>query len=140
MRIDGEIAGILAAKRGFGSAVLEEIAGHPVIFVRTGEIFDGFAKIAAVAFRAGFAGRADEDESEARVEGHGDESGFAVAGNAFDANLFRVHGLVGFEIVKTARCAPRPCTQCAPIVWFACLPLVDQTNDSLPQAPPALPL
>src|SRR5690348_14965504 len=116
MRVNGQVAGVFAAKRGFGSAVLQEISCHPVIFSRAGKIFDGFAKITAVEFGAAFAGGADEHKSEARVEGHGYERGLAVAGNAFNPDALGVHGLIGFEIIETARCAPAPRTQSAPIV------------------------
>src|SRR6185437_6470551 len=76
--VDGKVAGVLAAEGGVAGAVLEEVAGHPVILAAAGEVLDGFAPVAAVEFGAAFAGGADEDDGEALVEGHGDERGFAV--------------------------------------------------------------
>ena len=52
---------------------------------------------------------------------------------AFDADVLGVHGLVGFEIIHGAVGAPRPGAQRAPIVGFARLALVDQTDNALPQ-------
>src|SRR5205085_12255388 len=49
VRVDGKIAGVLAAKYRFRGAVLQEIACHPVIFARARKVFDGFTKIAAIA-------------------------------------------------------------------------------------------
>ena len=54
----------------------------------------------------------------------GYQRGFAVAGEAFDADLFGINGFVGFEIVHEPAYAPLPCPQCAPIVWFAGLAFV----------------
>ena len=56
VRIDRKIVGVFAAEGGFGRAVLEEIAGHPVIFAGAGEVFHGFAEIATVRLGAAFAG------------------------------------------------------------------------------------
>ena len=41
-----------------------------------------------------------------------------------------IHGLVGFKIVDGAADAPRPGSQCAPILRFARLALVAQANDA----------
>src|SRR5205814_145761 len=129
-----QVAGVLAAKSGFGRSVLQEISSHPVIFAGASEIFYGFAKIAAVQFGAAFAGGADEHKSETCVECHGDQRGLAVARNAFDADVLGVHSFVGFEIIQAARCSPSPGSQRAPVVRLARLSFVDQSNDSLGEA------
>ena len=82
---------------------------------------------------AAFAGGADIGDGEARIVGHGDERCLAVAGVAFDADLFGVHGLVGFEIIERAAGAPGPGAQRAPIVGLARLAFVDQADDALRQ-------
>ena len=68
------------------------------------------------------------------VERHRDERRLAVARHAFDADLLRVDGLVGLEIVEAARRAPRPRAQRAPVVRLARLALVDEADDALRQA------
>ena len=95
------------------AVVLEEVAGHPVVFAGAGDVFHLFAAIAAIDFRAAFAGRADVGDGEARVVGHGDERRFAVARVAFDADLLGVHGFIGLEIIE-ARLAPQAQARSAP--------------------------
>ena len=133
VRVHRQIAGGLAAERRLGSAVLQEVAGHPVIFAGAGQILDRFAPVAAMQLGAAFARRADQHHREARVERHRHQRGFAVARDAFDADLFRIHGLVGFQIIEAARSAPAPGAQRAPIVGLARLAFVDQTDDALGQ-------
>ena len=82
VRIDREVARVLAAERRLGGAVLQEVAGHPVVLAGAGEVLDRLAEVAAVQLGAAFAGRADQDHREARLEGHGDERGLAVARDA----------------------------------------------------------
>ena len=132
--IHRHVAGVLAAEGGFGGAVLQEVAGHPVVFAGAGQVLHGFAEIAAVQFGAAFAGGADEHDGEARVEGHGHQRGLAVARNALDADLLGVHGFVGFQIIQAARRAPGPGAQRAPVVRLARLAFVDQADDALGQA------
>ena len=134
VRVDGQVAGVLAAKGTFGSTILEKVAGHPVVFAGAGEVFDSFAKIAAMEFGAAFAGRADEHKSKARVEGHGDKCSFAITRNAFDADVFCVDSFIGFQIIQSARGAPGPGSQGAPVVRLAGLALVDETDDAASQA------
>ena len=99
--------GVLLPKVGVGGAVLEEVAGHPVVFA-AGEALDGFAVVAAEQRCSAFAGRAYEHHREALIVGHGDERGFAVAGDSFDADVLCVDGGIGLEVVEAAGCAPGP--------------------------------
>ena len=122
-----------AAERRLGRAVLEEVAGHPVVLAGAGEVLDRLAEVAAVQLRAAFAGRADEHHGEARIERHRHERRLAVARDAFDADALRVHAAIGLEIVERARRAPRPGSQRAPIVRLARLALVGQADDPLRQ-------
>src|SRR6185295_16731301 len=50
--VDRDVAGVPAAERGRGRAVLQEVAGHPVILARAGEILDGFAEVPAMQLGA----------------------------------------------------------------------------------------
>ncbi len=134
MRVHRQVAGVLAAELGFGRAVFQEVAGHPVVFAGAGEALDGFAEIPAVQFRAAFARGADERHGEARLEGERDERGLAVARHAFDADLLRVHGGIGFKAVQSARRAPGPGAERTPVVRLARLALVDEADDALGQA------
>ena len=130
MRVDRDVAGVLAAERRLGRAVLQEVAGHPVVLARAGEVLDRFAEVAAMQLGAAFARRADEHDRESLVVGHRHERRLAVARDAFDADLLRVHGLVGLEVVEAARRAPRPGAQRAPVVRLARLALVDEADDA----------
>ena len=56
MRIDGDVAGGLRAEGRFGGAVLQEVAGHPVILAGAGEVLDRFTEVAAMQLGAAFAG------------------------------------------------------------------------------------
>src|SRR5947209_3263398 len=83
--------------------------------------------------RTAFARGTDKADSETLIVGHCHERCFAIARQAFDAHLFCVHGFVGLKIVERAAGTPGPCTQRAPIVKLAWLPLVAQTNNSARQ-------
>ena len=72
--------------------------------------------------------------SESLIEGHGDERGLAVARDAFDADMLRVDGWIGFEIVESATRAPSPGAQCAPVFRLARLAFVDQPDDAAGEA------
>src|ERR1700744_1271816 len=124
MRIHWNVARILAAERSVRSAVLKEVAGHPVVFTGARQILYRFTPVAAMQFRSAFTGRSDQHNSESLIVGHRYERGLAVARNAFDANLLRIHELVGFEIIKTTRRAPRPCAQSTPVIGVARLTFV----------------
>jgi hypothetical protein len=110
--VNGDVVG------GFRAAEGEEVPGHPVVLA-AGEAFDGFAEVTAEGSRAAFAGGADEGHGEALVEGHGDEGGFAVAGDAFDADVFGVYrggdGGVGCEEVEGLAGAPGPGAEGSPV-------------------------
>jgi len=62
--IHRQIAGVLAAEGSFRGAVLDEIAGHPMIFAGAGEAFDRFSPIAAMQFSAAFAGRTNQHQAK----------------------------------------------------------------------------
>src|SRR5260370_26402783 len=99
-----------------------------------GDVFDLLAKGAAKDFGAAGARRADKGDGETLIVGHGDESGFSVARETFDGDMFGVDGAVGFEIVERATGTPSPSAECAPIVRRARLAFVDETNDAFGEA------
>src|ERR1043166_324836 len=101
-----------------------------MVFARAGEVLDGFAKITAMQLRAAFAGGTDQRDGEARFESERGQRGFAVTRHALDANFLRVHGGIGFEIIQSARCAPGPRAQRAPVIRLAWLAFVDEADDS----------
>ena len=108
MRVHREIAGILAAKRRLRSAILQEIARHPMVFARAGQVLDCFPKIATMQFCAAFTRRANQSHGKPRFKSHGDERSLAVARHAFDPDLLSIYSRVGFEIIQTAGGAPSP--------------------------------
>ena len=101
-----------------------------MVFARPGQGLDGLAEAPPMEGGAPFAGGADESHEEAGLEGEGHERGFAVAGDAFDPHVSRVHGRVGLEIVQSPRGAPGPGPQRVPIVRLAKASLVDETDDA----------
>ena len=105
-----------------------------MIFAGGGDVFELFAEVAASELGAAFAGGADVGDGEARVVGHGDEGGLAVARVAFDADLFGVDGVVGFEVVEGAAGAPGPGAEDAPVVELAWLAFVDEADDAFGEA------
>jgi len=117
-----------------GACIFEKVAGHPVIFGSGGDVFKLLAKVAAKDFCATSTGRTDKGDGETLIVGHGDDSGFAVAREAFDGDVFGVDGAVGFEIVECATGAPSPSAKCAPIFERARLAFVDETNDAVGEA------
>src|SRR5436190_103740 len=108
MCVDRNVACVPAAELGFGGAILDEVSGHPVILAGGGEIFDCFAEVAAMEFGAAFAGGTDENDGESGFEGHSDQRGFAVAGDAFDADFPGVDSRFGFEVIEGAGGTPGP--------------------------------
>ena len=58
--VDGNVAGSLASEGRLGGAVLDEVAGHPVVLA-AGEALNGLAEIAAQEGGSAFAGGADEN-------------------------------------------------------------------------------
>jgi hypothetical protein len=124
------IVGAPRAEGGLRRAVLEEIAGHPVISAGTGEVLDRFAEIAAMRLGATLARRAHQHDREARLEGHRDQRGLAVAGHAFDADLPGIYGGNSLEIVEGTGRAPSPGPQRAPLLGRAALALVGQADDA----------
>ena len=125
---------VLRAEAGLLGAVLQEVSRHPVILAGACEVLDRLAEVPAMQLGAAFARRADQDHGKALVVGHRDERGLAEPRHALDADLLRVHGLVGLEVVETARGAPGPGAQRAPIVRTPALALVDQADDAFGQS------
>ena len=76
--IHGNIPGIFAAEVGFGRAIFQEIARHPVVFAGSGQILHRFAKIAPMQFGSAFAGRAYQNDGETLIESHCHQGCFAV--------------------------------------------------------------
>src|SRR5579863_4476221 len=68
--IDWNVTGVPAAKGGLRGAVFEEVSGHPVVLARAGEVFDSLAKVPAMRLCAAFAGRTNQHEGVAGIEGH----------------------------------------------------------------------
>ena len=52
------------------AGVLDEVAGHPVVLARAGDVLHLLAEVAAMQLGAALAGRADEADGEALVVGH----------------------------------------------------------------------
>src|SRR5204862_2719960 len=126
--VDGEVAG------GERAAVLDEIAGHPVVYAGPGEVLDPLAEVSTVQLRPALTRRADQADREARVVRHRHQRRLAVAREALDTDLLRVHRLVGLEVVERPARAPRPGAQRPPVVRLARLALVAQADDALGEA------
>src|SRR4029453_2529387 len=92
-----------------------------------------FAEVAAVDLGTALAGGADKANGEALIVRHGDDGRLAVAGQALDADLLGIHGLVRLEVIEGATGTPRPGAQCPPVVHLAWLPLVAQADDAFGQ-------
>ncbi len=82
---------------------------------------------------AALARRGHEGDREARLVGHRHERGLAEAREPLDADVLRVHGLVGLEVVERAARAPRPRAERSPVVRLARLTLVDEADDAFRQ-------
>ena len=104
-----------------------------MIFAGAGQVLDSFAPVASMKLGSALTGGTDQDHRETRIECHRHQGGFAITRDTFDADLFRIHGLVGFEIVEAARSAPSPGPQRAPVVRLTGLALVDQADDAFGQ-------
>ena len=64
------------------------------------------------------------------IVGHGHKYGFSEARVAFQPDMFRVDGRIGFEIVHGAARTPRPRTQRAPILEAARLAMIHESDDA----------
>ena len=114
--------------------VFQEVAGHPVVFAGAREILDGLAEVAPVQFRAALAGGTDEHHLEALIKCHRDERGLAIARHALDADPRGIDRGIVFEVVESARGAPAPGAERAPIIGLARLAFVREADDALPEA------
>src|SRR5207302_9359251 len=132
--INGQVTSVLAPKRSFSRAILQEVAGHPVVAPRAREVFNLLAEITSVRFGAAFSGGTDQHDRKARIKRHGHECSLAKTRHSFNAGTLCVYGFIGFEIVETTRGTPSPRPQRTPIVGFARLALVGQTDDAFRQA------
>ncbi len=137
MGVYRQISGVFAAEFRLRSGILQKIPRHPVIFALAGEIFDRLAEIPTERLDAPGPGAADESHGEARVEGHRDQGRLAEAGDAFDADAFRINCRVRFEEIQRARGAPGPGAERAPVVRPAGPPAVGQPDDA-PHKPGAI--
>src|ERR1700719_2183917 len=108
MGVHGNIAGILAAEGGVGSAILQEVAGHPMIFDSSREVLDRLAPITAMQLCSTLAGGTDQNHGEASVVRHRDQRRLALARTALDPDLLRVRSLIALEIIEPASRAPAP--------------------------------
>ena len=133
MRVDGDVVRVLASERRRGGAVLQEVAGHPVVRAGTSEVLHRLAEVASVRLGAPFAGRPHQHEREARLEGHGDEGGLAVARDSFDPHALGVDRGQRLEVVERAGCAPGPRPQRPPLLGRPAVALVGEADDALGQ-------
>ena len=119
----GRSAVVFAPNEESVSGVLQKIAGHPIEFA-AGEVFNSFSKHVPIEFRAAFAGGGNQADRHTRIKCFGNQRGFAVTGDTFDANFFGVDVCigVGFEIVDEPAGAPLPCAERAPFVWLRATP------------------
>jgi hypothetical protein len=133
VRVDGQVTGSPAAQTRLRRAVLQEVAGHPVVLPRSGQALDCLAEVAPEQRRAALAGGADKDDCKARLERHRDQGRLAKARYALDAHACGVDRRVGFEEVEGARSTPGPRAQGAPVVGLAWLASVHQADDAARQ-------
>ena len=112
----GKLLAFLLPNEDLGRAVLQEVAGHPVILAGPCEILHFLSEIASVRFGATFPGGTHQHNSKASIERHGHERSLSITRDAFDANVLRVHAFVRLQIVETARSAPCPRPQRAPVL------------------------
>jgi hypothetical protein len=124
------------AKRRVVRRILQEVAGHPVVFAAAGQVLQKLAEVAAKQLGASRAGGGDEPRGDPPVEGRGDQRGLAVPRHAGDAHLGGIDARVwvGFEVVDESAHAPGPGAQRAPVVGPARLALVRQADDAFAQA------
>ncbi len=115
------------------AGVLDEVARHPVVLARAGDVLHLLAEVPPMELGAAGARRADEPDREPLVVGHRDDGGLAVARQALDADLLGVDRLVGLKVVERAAGAPRPRPERAPVVQLSRLPLVEQADDAARQ-------
>src|SRR5207245_769876 len=76
----------------------------------------------------------DQDDGEASVKSHRNQSGLSITRYTFDADLSCIHGRIGFEVIQSASRAPAPRAQRTPVVGLAWLTFVNETDDSFGEA------
>ena len=126
----GRSSSVLASEGRLGRAVLQEVAGHPVVLAGSREVLHRLAEVAAMRLGAAFAGRAHEHDREARLEGHGDQGRLAVARDPFDADVLGVDRGQRLEVVERAGRAPGPGAQRSPLLGSPALALVGEPDDA----------
>src|SRR6185503_14285120 len=68
VRIDWNVSCVLASKGRVGSAVLQKVAGHPVILAAARQVFDRFPEVPSMQFGAALARGAHQHDREPRIE------------------------------------------------------------------------
>src|SRR5579871_171976 len=128
IRIDGNVSRRLTPKRRLRRAVLHEVPGHPVIFA-AGQILDGLAEIPPQQSRSAFSRRSHQHHRKALIHRHCQKCGLAEARHTFNADMFRIHRGISFQIIQSPTCTPSPSPQRAPIFRLARLSFIHQPNN-----------
>ena len=114
MRIDGQILSGSTTEGGFLGGVLDVVAGHPVISTGRCQVLEALAEITTIELCSARAARSNQSHRKTLIERHCDQRSLAVAGNAGDADAFRVDAWFGFKVIECSRRTPSPGTQCPP--------------------------
>src|SRR5678816_4221177 len=98
MRIDRKIVPM--------AAVLEVVAGHPVIFVGSKDVFDELPVFPAMQFCSARTRRTHIRNGETLIKRHRNDRGFPVSGMTLKPDLLCIDGLIRFEVVQRTARAP----------------------------------
>src|SRR5580692_1777726 len=110
--------------------IFKEVAGHPVILLRAGHIFDSLTPVAAIEIRSAHTRGADVTDSKSLIVSHGHNGRLAITRVTGNADLFRVDRFVGLKVVERPARAPGPGTQRAPVIRLAKLAFVTESDDA----------
>src|SRR5581483_5049720 len=80
------------------------------------QMLDGFAVIPPAQSRSPLSGATGNHRRKAGIASARPEHGFAEAGDAQDGDAFRIHGLIGFQVIHGPAQPPGPSRDRSPLV------------------------
>src|ERR1035437_2970475 len=114
-----------------------EVAGHPVILLIPGRVFEILPPVTPVHFSAQTARAAGPRDLEALVISRRHDGRLAIAGMAFDSEFGRINIGGRFKVIHQPASPPTPRRERAPVTGLTPVSLTEQTDQITGEVGPA---